>query len=380
MSNLMAHVTSRATALGVPLTVHLDLTYRCNERCEHCYLDHDDHGELSFAEISALLHDLAAAGSLFLTLSGGEALLRRDFFDIVALARSLAFSVRIKTNAVLLRPREAERLRALGVHEVQVSLYSHRAEVHDAVTKVPGSFARTVAGITALRSSGVPVVVANVLMRRNFGDYRELQALAARLGASCTIDPTVTPHIDGDRLLLALNVSAADLQTAFHDPGLVGPVEAACAPPQPAGEDVMDALPCSAGHSACYVSPYGDVYPCVQFPLPTGNIREQSFESIWRHSPAFAEVRSIRVADLPTCSTCAHVGACSRCPGLAYMEGSMRGPSGLDCAKSFARTGVPSAGMLAAGGGEPRPPSGPGLHFIPLDRVQRGPREAPAAT
>jgi radical SAM protein with 4Fe4S-binding SPASM domain len=372
MSNLMAQLTSRAAALEVPLTVHLDLTYRCNERCEHCYLDHDDRGELSFSEIAALLHDLAAAGTLFLTLSGGEALLRRDFFDIVALARSLAFSVRVKTNAVLLRPRDAERLRALGVHEVQVSLYSHRPEVHDAVTKVPGSFFRTVAGIGALRAAGVPVVVANVLMRRNFADYKELQALAARLGASCTVDPTVTPHIGGDRTLLAFNVSAEDLRAAFHDPGLVGPVETACAPPQPPGEDVMDALPCSAGHSACYVSPYGDVYPCVQFPLPTGNIRQQPFASIWHHSPAFAEVRSIRVADLPTCSTCSHLGSCTRCPGLAYMEGSMRGPSGLDCAKSFARTGVPTAGMLAAtDNGQTRTAAGPGLHFIPVDRVQR---------
>ena len=324
--------------------------------------------------MASLLKDLAAAGTLFLTLSGGEALLRRDFFDIVALARSLAFSVRIKTNAVLLRRKDADRLRALGVHEVQISLYSHRADVHDAVTKVPGSFIRTVDGIKALRAAGVPVVVANVLMRRNFADYKELQALAASLDARCTIDPTVTPHMDGDRSLLALGVPAEDLKAAFRDPGLVGPVDVACAPPTPAGEDVLDALPCSAGHSACYVSPYGDVYPCVQFPLPTGNIRKQSFEAIWRHSPAFAEVRSIRVADLPTCSTCAHGGSCTRCPGLAYMEGSMRGPSSLDCAKSFARTGVPSAAMLAAREEDvPQFPAGAGLQFIPLDQVQRGP-------
>jgi radical SAM protein with 4Fe4S-binding SPASM domain len=109
----------------------------------------------------------------------------------------------------------------------------------------------------------------------------------------------------------------------------------------------LDGLPCSAGHTFCYISPYGDVFPCVQFPLPTGNVRTQKFLEIWRHSKQMNDVRSIRGRDLPVCSTCSHLGSCTRCPGLAYMEGNMRGPSSLDCEKSFARTGIPSANMLA---------------------------------
>jgi hypothetical protein len=50
--------------------------------------------------------------------------------------------------------------------------------------------------------------------------------------------------------------------------------------------------------------------------------------------------------DLSTCTQCTHVANCTRCPGLAFMEGNMRGPSSQDCEKSFARTGVPSANML----------------------------------
>jgi radical SAM protein with 4Fe4S-binding SPASM domain len=84
----------------------------------------------------------------------------------------------------------------------------------------------------------------------------------------------------------------------------------------------------------------------VQFPLPTGNLRKQTFLEIWHDSTQMNEVRSIRARDLPTCSTCSHVGSCTRCPGLAYMEGNMRGPSSQDCEKSYARTGIPSANML----------------------------------
>jgi radical SAM protein with 4Fe4S-binding SPASM domain len=109
----------------------------------------------------------------------------------------------------------------------------------------------------------------------------------------------------------------------------------------------LESKPCSAGHSTCYVSPYGDVYPCVQFPLPTGNVRQQPFIDIWRHSDRMNEVRSIRLKDISGCSQCTHATSCTRCPGLAYMEGNMRGPSSQDCEKSFARTGVPSANLLS---------------------------------
>ena len=82
MSSLMEEMNTKAIALGIPLGVHLDLTYRCNERCVHCYLDHDDQGEMTFDEVSGLLGQMAEAGVFLLTLSGGEPLLRKDLFAI----------------------------------------------------------------------------------------------------------------------------------------------------------------------------------------------------------------------------------------------------------------------------------------------------------
>src|SRR6266481_5426091 len=82
-------------------------------------------------------------------------------------------------------------------------------------------------------------------------------------------------------------------------------------------------------------------------PLPSGNVRRTPFLDIWRHSGQLNEVRSIRTRDLPSCSRCVHVAGCTRCPGLAYMEGNMRGPSSQDCEKSFAKTGIPSHNLLS---------------------------------
>ncbi len=345
--SLMEEMGAKALKMGIPLSVQVDVTYRCNERCVHCYLDHNDHGEMTTAEIKDLLDQLAAAGVFFLVFSGGEVFLRRDFFQLLEYARSLQFSVKVKTNAVMIRENEADRLAELGLDGVQISVYSHRPEVHDGITKLPGSLQRTLAGARLLRERGVKVIFANVLMRQNAFDYEGVRSVALEMGAEFTIDPTITPMMDGKRGVLELNIRQAELQQVLHDETLVGSVEEFCAPPSgPLEEqDAYETLPCSAGHTACYVSPYGDVYPCVQFPLPSGNVRQQKFIDIWRYSPQFQEVRSISMADLQGCGQCVHSGTCSRCPGLAYMEGNMRGPSIQDCEKSFARTGIPSENL-----------------------------------
>jgi AdoMet-dependent heme synthase len=346
MSNLMQEMSAKAFQLQIPLSVQLDLTYRCNEQCVHCYLDHEDYGEMTTVEIKKLLDELAEAGVFFLTMSGGEILLRRDFFEILEYARALLFCVTLKTNAVLIRERQAERIHSLGVHAVQISIYSHRPEVHDSITKVPGSLKRSVDAIRLLKAHGLKVTIADVLMLQNIQDYPGVRALAAELGVVFKVDPTITPKMDGDRSILKLNVDPTALRQVFQDESLVGSVEEFCAPPKEPDDDDLDGQPCSAGHTACYISPYGDVYPCVQFPLPSGNVRRTAFLGIWRHSQQLREVRSVTLRDLPSCSQCIHGASCTRCPGLAYMEGNMRGPSSQDCEKSFLRTGISSKNLL----------------------------------
>jgi AdoMet-dependent heme synthase len=348
MNGLLEQMGEKALRLNIPLSVQLDLTYRCNERCVHCYLDHDDHGEMTTAEIKHLLDQMAEAGVFILTLSGGEIFLRKDFFELLEYARrTLTFCVKLKTNAIMIHEREAARIRDLGVESVQISIYSHRPEVHDAVTLVPGSLQRSLDAIRFLK---------------NMEDYPGVRALADEMGVECTLDPTITPMMDGDRSVLSLNVGQDTLRKVFRDRELVGNVEEFCAIPTNPDESALENLPCSAGHTSCYVSPYGDVYPCVQFPFPTGNVRKQNFIDIWRHSDQMNDVRSIRIKHLTTCTSCSHVGSCTRCPGLAYMEGNMRGPSSQDCEKSFAKTGIPSANMLAK--------ERAGLSFRPANLIQ----------
>jgi AdoMet-dependent heme synthase len=334
---LMDRVISRTVRKHRPLSVHFDLTYRCNERCVHCYLDHDDHGEMTTAECVGVLEEIARAGTLFLTFSGGEIFLRADLFEILAAARRLHFDISLKTNALLITRERAVKLRELGVRKLQISVYSDEATVHDAITKVPGSLSRTLAAIPMLLECGVNVKLACPLMRQNLLAYRRVMALAEKLGVPYVLDMTITPMMDGAEGPLAHRVSAAELLPVLQDSALHGCRPSADATASISAVDLPVAigsgvssglessayedLPCSAGHNSCYISPYGDVFPCVQLPQAAGNLRRERFDQIWNHSPKLERLRSVRESQLPVCSKCEIHAYCERCPGLALMEG-----------------------------------------------------------
>lgn len=362
MPDLTGWVLQKSAGLRVPLSVHIDLTMRCNERCLHCYRVIERRPELTTDELKALLGDVARAGTLYLTFSGGEVFLRKDLFELIEHARRLHFDVRLKSNALLVTPEKAARLRALGVRQVDISLYSADPAVHDWVTKIPGSLERSLAGAALLRDAGVTVKLNCPLMKQNVGQYKEVRALAERLGVLCGFDPMITAKNDGDTSPLELRIGREELMEVLQDPVLNPDLETreACEPP--AVRQDLDHAPCGASHNACYISAYGDVMPCVAMPIACGNVRDEPFADIWHRSPNMLKVRAIRIRDLHTCSSCTASPFCTRCPGQALVEtGDLYGPSPGNCEHALAKaqaagsSAIP-ASMLRAAAGLRQPP------------------------
>jgi AdoMet-dependent heme synthase len=330
---IMDRLVRKTVERRLPWNVHIDLTYRCNERCVHCYLDHHDYGEMTTPEVKNVLDQLAEAGALFLTFSGGEIFLRQDLFELIAYGRELNFDVSLKTNALLIDQSRARKLRELDIRKIQISIYSADAVIHDAITKVPGSLDRSLRAIQFLLAEGLQVKLACPLMKQNLAAFRDVQSLAEKLGVPYMLDLTITPMMDGGDGVLRLRSSATDLLQVLQDQNLNS---RACTPPEAETEAAFttgsatssgiesgayDDIPCSAGHNSCYISPYGDVSPCVQMPKPAGNLRKQQFDEIWYGSSEMNRVRAVRESQLPLCSSCSIRNYCERCPGLAQMEG-----------------------------------------------------------
>ncbi len=359
MADLTERLLERSVRLRIPLSVHIDLTMRCNEICRHCYRVVEQRPELTTDELKAILEDLAKAGTLYLTFSGGEVFLRKDLLELIEHARRLHFDVRLKSNALLITKAKAERLKALGVRQVDVSIYSADPAVHDWVTKIPGSLERSLLGVGLLKDAGIRVRLNCPLMKQNVGQYREVRAIAERLGVPCGFDPMITARNDGDTSTFDLRITGKQLFRVLQDPAVNPGVGKTDAREVPSVRPDLDEIPCGASHNACYISAYGDVQPCVAMPIACGNVRDEPFEEIWRRSPEMLRVRSIRIRDLHTCSSCAASRFCGRCPGQALVEnGDLHGPATASCEQAL--VGAQLAGSSVIPASMLRPPASAG--------------------
>lgn len=298
-------VEAHARAAGVPFSAMLEIADRCNEACVHCYQVQGQKGELETAHWERVMRELAELGVMFLTFSGGEATLRRDFLHLVAYARRLRFAVRIFSNGLNLDAAMAAELGRLSVQEVQISLYSHRAEVHDGVTRVPGSFERVVAAARHLRAAGVQVLLKSPLMSLNAPEYAEYVAFVASLGCSYTLDPKLNPREDGDAAPTALSIDKRRYLALRRDPRF--------ATPPPRRERPLDSAVCSACRGNVHVEPNGELRPCTQWSVATGHVLGGSLRDAWYGDPTARRIRGLTWNDLPGCRVCDLRGHCQRC-------------------------------------------------------------------
>jgi radical SAM protein with 4Fe4S-binding SPASM domain len=311
-------LSGTAARLNIPINAVLELTYRCNMSCFHCYVVPEDRPEMSTDEVVEVLEQLARAGSLFVTFTGGEILLREDLEEILTAARRLRFAVRLFTNGTLIDEEAADLIASIHPFDVGVSIYGADAEAHEFVTGAPGSFERSVEGLRLLHARGVATRLKCVLMRHNANDIERIAALAGSVGATPQYDPQLTPRNDGHASALAERVDEDTLaRILFEEPR--------------AGDARAEYAPCAAGRETLCISPSGVLRPCVQMPYPLGDIRAMSLRDAWNSEEA-ARVRAIRLTSLEGCGSCADAGWCDPCLGLNLIEtGSLTAPSASVC-------------------------------------------------
>jgi radical SAM protein with 4Fe4S-binding SPASM domain len=326
---------ARATRDHVPLEVCLELTHRCTFRCRHCYIaDFTAPDLLPTSRILSLLDELAEAGTLYLTLSGGEALTRRDWAVVARRARELGFYLIVLTNGYLVDEEAAEALAALSA-KVEVSVYSLDDAVMDGITGRPGSARRARNAVSLLRGRGVEVEVKTPLMTLNGDAIPALAAWAEAAGATFRAFPVIVARRDGDPRPLTLRVQGEELREFLAGPHFE------CGESSVAGEAQMEASLCAAGVRFCTITPAGDVLGCSILPGSAGNLRERSFREIWDRSPWLARLRALRAGDVAGCRGCAHQSTCSRCPAQALVEtGDLLGPLPVACERAAMVSGI----------------------------------------
>ncbi len=293
VQNLYREVTQNAWKKARPIQALFELTYRCNHLCTFCNNPLSRAGdELSRDEVFRVMAELKELGVLYLTLTGGEPLLRADFWEIAEEARRLKFALRVFSNAYLIDDAAADRFRALDVVETSISIHGSTPEVHEKLTRIPGSFQRVLDAVARLRARNLRVILKTPITRLNEHDLFGIKALADRHGAFMVFDTTITPRFDGDISPLGLAPSE-DFYRWFWGPE--GKVLRQGVEPRPRTFKGREELPgaCGSGRSGLMVGPHGDVYPCALWFRKLGSVREQSITEIWESSEELKKVRQI---------------------------------------------------------------------------------------
>jgi radical SAM protein with 4Fe4S-binding SPASM domain len=308
---------------SAPLRMDLALTFRCQNDCIHCYAGgpHET-PELNTEQWKQVIDRLSDIGVFTVTFTGGEPTLREDLTELLQYAQDRGMVTGLITNGRRLKEEAyVKALEQAGLDFVQVTLESHKPEVHDTMTGMEGSWDETVAGIRNAAKSNVYVTTNSTLSKYNASDFlktvdfiKSLNVVA--FGCNSLIHSGKADAVSDEFAvpLEMLKELLPKIHNRAHELGLkflwYTPTQYCRFDPVQLGLGVKS---CTAAMINMCVGPNGDVYPCQSYFESLGNILTDSWEKIWRH-PLAEKLRNREYAE-SKCKDCLQLQVCGGgCP------------------------------------------------------------------
>ena len=325
--------------IGFPSHPVWEMTTACNLRCIHCHASGgsatDD--ELTTREAKHLLDDLAAVREFrMMAFTGGEPLVRRDLFELLAYSQALGFTNTLATNATLIDDAVARELHRYGVVIAAVSLDGLDAATHDYVRGRPGTFDATLRGMRALRRAGILLHINITAMEYNVDQIEPMMNLVDDLGAGILLMYQLVPVGRGRGIEeAALDLGANERLIRFiaqaqrSTLAIIEPVAGPQYWPHLLQRSGIEGGPllrlaetvfhgCSAGRGFVYVKPNGEVWPCPFIEISCGSVRQAPFSTIWASARLLDDLRAREERLRGRCGECAYRRLCGGCRGRAW--------------------------------------------------------------
>lgn len=316
----------------IPLNVQWDLTYRCTNRCIHCYQQNctvDKGQELPTNCILETLEQLKELGTIEVALSGGDPFLKEGFFEIIKKLHQLGIQYHIlSSGAAVLTYDQLKILSNDCLSKIEVTLLGHNAELHDAITRKKGSFDCLVNFIQKLRSAGIRVETKTTLMTLNYKYKKEIENLCLRLGTDYRgIDTEILPPLVGNsKLMCSLQICDQDAIQIEKEKGVT---------PTP----YIPYTRCDAGFYVIGIDPYGNVLPCLSFydSFILGNLFNEDIFTIINTSETLKQFKDTNFA-YDKCLSCGIQEFCSHCPATDFTRRNIDEPYDGNCRQAKIRS------------------------------------------
>ena len=298
----------------------LELTYRCNERCRHCYCDLQKERasakELTESEWLKSVDQLSRMGCMNVLVTGGEPTLHPAFGTICERIVNRGMLCDVYTNGLKISNRLFDSLCKLPLNSISVSLYSGTAAFHDEITGVAGSFQKPFATLMRFKEAGLNAYAKVPVFHGHLKDYFSAKELGRKNGFRTLASTILVPGHSGETrnpMMMSASEYEIFLKRETKPDTSVEKTSSI--------EKFRNEPLCQAGQSTLCISPFGDVMPCNSFPAVCGNVRQGSLAKIWRTSDVLKRLRNLRRCDVSMrCASCADIAYCTICPGASWSE------------------------------------------------------------
>jgi len=342
----------RPIQVHAPFLVVWNFTYKCNLRCKHCYSESGNVSktELSTDEAMRVVDQIAAFGVTSLAFSGGEPLMRSDFFEVARYAVDSGLYVSLATNGTLLNYDTVKKLKEIGLHYVEVSLDGAESKTHDFFRGKTGAFNQTINGLKNCLNQDICTCIAVTATKNNQKEIPAILDLAENMGIDrftlfnfiptgrgkeiLESDPSpqereeilsyLNKQLSEDRKIAILSTTPQLARVALqcHSPTeehMIMPLAHMEATKiSNRAKALADFIGgCGAGRLYCAISPEGNVQPCVFMPIVIGNLKTEKMEDIWINSQVLCDLRN-RDRLKGRCSKCEFKFVCGGCRARAF--------------------------------------------------------------
>ena len=326
LSNAEADYARRT---GGITSVMLELTYRCSEKCIHCYnpgatrneferSHRGEHQEMTLDDYKRVIDELYQHGLIKVCLTGGDPFVRPIIWEIIDYLKTKDIAFDIYTNAQMLIGM-TEVLASKYPRLVGVSIYSGIPEEHDYITRIKGSWDKSIKIVEELSELAVPINLKCCIMKPNVNSYYMVGDLAKQYGAVVQYEVSVTDSIDGDKCVSRyLRMSPEEYEIVLRDsdiPLYVGPE----APDFGRQMRNPNENPCGAGDNSFCITPDGYLIPCCSLHLKFGNLCKESLDAILQ-SETLLWWRNLKLADYEECGKYDYCDYCNLCPGNNFSQ------------------------------------------------------------
>ena len=302
-------------------SLSFEISNPCNERCVHCYrvCDFTRQGFLSIEDVQLVFKQIENIRSdkLQATITGGEALLNRDWKEILSFIQNERCSFSLFSNGTLLSDADADFIESLvgkGLKEVQLSIYALDPVIHDNVTNLKGACIKTLQSLQKLRMRNVPVSISCPAMQVNKNNLADLMRWADKEKIPSCVDLFIFEASDYSKKNISQRLNFDDLERFYEETMLNnGELAYVWGYNRPKPKQSESLFYGAAANGLC-ISGDGSIYPMIGWYEKLGNIHQDSIEDIYTNHPILQQCRKIKVSDFSKCIKCSAYGYCSLCP------------------------------------------------------------------